>query len=312
MCKVDGGTHIHNFPQHGPILKAICPTTKIALHMNCEWLNQFPRAIACARLKSIDLVICCSDYIRDRVLEVFPEMDGRVHTLYNGVETDRFGSGLTATNGHDIYFIGRISPEKGVHVLIQAFKQVVQEIVEARLFIVGREGALPRSCSQAISDDPIQASAEKFYERSGISIYSEMLQNEVAGLPSGYVSFLGQLSHTDLIERLRSAVLVVQPSLWQEPFGMPVAEAMAMGLPAVVTRGGGLPEIVEDQKTGIIVERGQPEGLAGAIVALLRAPERRRAMGAAARRRAVERFSFRVLVTQLEQQYQSLLGEPHG
>jgi glycosyltransferase involved in cell wall biosynthesis len=236
-----------------------------------------------------------------------------MRTIYNGVDTNRFDGGRAVAESQDVYFIGQVSPHKGVHVLVDAFKRVIREVPRARLFIIGSTRPMPRSIYETLGDDPIlQTYAGPFYDGYEFPPYLRILQNEVAQYLDKHVYFLGPLSHSELIQSLRSAALVVQPSLCGEAFGMPVAEAMAMGLPVVVTRAGGLPEIVEDQRTGIIVERGRADRLAAAIVTLLRAPERRRAMGAAARRRAVERFSFRVLVAQLEQHYQLLIDGPTG
>jgi glycosyltransferase involved in cell wall biosynthesis len=89
---------------------------------------------------------------------------------------------------------------------------------------------------------------------------------------------------------------------WNELFGMPIAEAMSCGVPAVASRVAGIPEVVTDGETGLLVERGNPSALARTINRLLEDEELRRSMGAAGRQRVLERFSW-------DQITEALLGE---
>jgi glycosyltransferase involved in cell wall biosynthesis len=301
-------THIHNFSQYVSIIKAICPSTKIVLHMHCRWLVDLPRQTIQKHVGKCAAIICCSDFITQSHWQIFGGSRSKSQTIYNGVDVGRFDGRLVKAGSQDVYFIGEVSPHKGVHILIDAFKRVSREVPRSRLFLIGALRAMSRPIYQTFGDDPIlKKYAGPFYDRCEVPRYPEILRAEVAEHLDGRVHFCGHLSHTELIERLRSAALVVQPSLCGEPFGMPVAEAMAMGLPVVVARGGALPEVVEDGVTGLVVERGSSAELAEAIIELLRQSERRRAMGAAARRRAVERFSFQQMTKQLEEQYHALL-----
>jgi glycosyltransferase involved in cell wall biosynthesis len=301
--------HVHNFSQYGPIIKAIYPKAAMALHMHCLWLSHFNPTIIRRRLETFDEVICCSNFIRDAARRAFPDLSGKFKTIYNGVDTDRFDGRRDHGDGRDVYCIGRVSPEKGIHVLIKAFKQVVREVPEARLFIVGSTDAMSRHIYQTLGSDPIlETHVGPIYERHEFPPYLRMLQDESAQHLDKRIHFVGSLSHSDLIERLRSAALVVQSSLCGEAFGMPAAEAMAMGLPVVVARAGGLTEIVEHGVSGLVVERGSVEGLAAAIVELLRSPARCRSMGTVGRRRVLERFAFPDLARQLEGRYTALLA----
>lgn len=84
---------------------------------------------------------------------------------------------------------------------------------------------------------------------------------------------------------------------------MPPVEAMAAGLPVVAGRAGALPETVEHDRTGLLVERGSVEALAEALDALLADPARRRAMGEAGRRRVLERFRWETIADRLLELY---------
>ena len=110
----------------------------------------------------------------------------------------------------------------------------------------------------------------------------------------------------DLIEFYRSAHVFVFPSVWDEPFGMPIIEAMACGIPVIATHGGGIPEIIEDGKTGFLVERGDTDGLADAILRLLRDKHLMQSVGEAGRQRATEQFSWDRISEDLMSAYKRL------
>ena len=114
--------------------------------------------------------------------------------------------------------------------------------------------------------------------------------------------------HAGLIGLYQGADLLAFPSVWHEPFGIPIVEAMACGLPVVATRGGGVPEIIEDGETGILVERGDAAALAQGIIRLLGDDALRARMGRAGRRRAVERFSWETVAENLLACYERVLG----
>jgi len=103
-----------------------------------------------------------------------------------------------------------------------------------------------------------------------------------------------------------AAGMLVFPSVWQEPSGFPTFEAQACGLPVVSTFSGGIPEYVEDGRTGILVARGEARELALAIAQVRDNRELARAMGEAGRRRAIEHFSLDVMSRRLVDLIQSL------
>ena len=104
------------------------------------------------------------------------------------------------------------------------------------------------------------------------------------------VRFLGYLP--EVREVLGRMQLLVMPTMHFESFGIAAVEAMAMGLPVVASRVGGLAEIVEDGRTGFLVKPGDAVELAGAVRRLMDSPDMRARMGQAGRRRAVEHFSL--------------------
>jgi starch synthase len=117
---------------------------------------------------------------------------------------------------------------------------------------------------------------------------------------------LGSVDQATLFGLYAAADVVVVPSIWPEPLSRVLLEAMRFGRPVVASAVGGSPEIVDDGVTGVLVPRGDAGALAAAVTGLLRDPERRARMGAAAARRAAQEFDEGRLVDQLVDAYASL------
>ena len=115
----------------------------------------------------------------------------------------------------------------------------------------------------------------------------------------------GRRRHDELPDFYRGADIVVVPSL-SEAFGMATVEAMACGLPVVATDAGGLPEVVVDGETGLLVRRNDPRGLADALVRLAGDEQLRRRLGAAGRSRVEQLFSYDRIAVEVEELYAGL------
>jgi rhamnosyl/mannosyltransferase len=122
------------------------------------------------------------------------------------------------------------------------------------------------------------------------------------------VRFVGGIDHSRLHDAYRDADLCIMPSSCEEAFGLPAAEAMACGLAVIGTRIGGIPEVIEDGRTGLLVPRDDPGALAAAICRLLEDDELRCSMGRAGQERCTRNFSWDALGQQLWQKYRQLLG----
>jgi MMP alpha-(1->4)-mannosyltransferase len=121
------------------------------------------------------------------------------------------------------------------------------------------------------------------------------------------VTFLGWVPNAELPPYYRAAAVSVIPSL-EEGFGIPAAEAMGCEVPVVASDAGGLPEVVENGVTGLVVPRGDSAALAQAIGSLLADPERRRRMGQAGRERALRLFDWDRSAVQFEELYREIGG----
>lgn len=300
--------HIQNLSQFIPIIRALNPTIGIVLHMHCEWLTQLDPGVIRRRLKKADRVIGCSEYITQRIRRRFPEVADRCRTIYNGVDVNRPVAKDGRKDGalRHILFVGRISPEKGLHVLLEAFRRIAAKYPDVQLDIVGPESAAPVEFIFKLSDDPRVSGLISFCGRDYMSYLKERLAPHLIR----HVRFSGSVPYSALTDRYAAADVYVQPS-FIEAFPLPIPEAMAAGVPVVATRVGGVSEAVEDGVTGRLVEAGDVESLAEAILGLLFDDDVRKSMGTSARARAVELFSWEKIARNLLDLY-SRMSDMHG
>jgi glycosyltransferase involved in cell wall biosynthesis len=116
----------------------------------------------------------------------------------------------------------------------------------------------------------------------------------------GQVKILGRLSHEELLPVLEWADLAILPSR-AESFGLAIAEAQAAGLPVIACKTGAVPEIVEDGLTGWLVEPGDSQAIASALLAAMHRPEQAFDMGMAGRKRVANRFTWRATAEAMAQ-----------
>lgn len=122
--------------------------------------------------------------------------------------------------------------------------------------------------------------------------YRRWIESRLPSVVGDRVEFLSPRDHTQVSRLISDADVLAFPSVWHEPFGLPVVEGMASGLPVVGTHAGALDETVDDGSTGILVDRGAPGQLVGALSRLLGDPDLRESMGRAGRRKAEDEYSW--------------------
>ena len=208
-----------------------------------------------------------SNYVRDRLGTRFGGR-GRVRTIYHGVNLQRYVAPATRRNtADDVHIVTAawLIAEKGVQHLIRAMRSPA--LLRSRLSIAG--------------DGPELESLTRLSRELGVAERTR---------------FLGLRS--DLSAVLQDADIFVHPAVWQEAFGLAIAEAMATGCPVVGSNVGAVPELVVDGVTGLLVPPGDSHAIAGALEQLASDPELRSRLGQAARTRAEEIFDLEKCVEQ--------------
>ncbi|WP_329325459.1 glycogen synthase [Streptomyces luteogriseus] len=245
-------------------------------------------------IEAADAVVAVSGAMREDILGCYPALDPeRVHVVHNGIDTGlyRADSGTDALDriGLDrsrpyVLFVGRITRQKGVPHLLRA----VRDIDPAAQVVL---------CAGAPDTPEID---QEFRELFG----------ELSGVRDGVFWIPKMLPRPEVIQLLTHAALFVCPSVY-EPLGIVNLEAMACGTPVVASAVGGIPEVVDDGTTGLLVPPGDDfeAGLARAMDTVLGDPAAARRMGEAGRERAVGEFGWDAVARRTVRLYEEILKQ---
>ncbi len=187
-----------------------------------------------------------------------------------------------------VLYVGRLEKRKGILDLFQAIPQVLKRISKVRFVIVGSDNS----------------QNDGFRQRTGIdypTYFADHYQDSTA-----HVQFLGGISDDRLQQLYQSCDLFVAPSLY-ESFGLVYLEAMNYAKPVIGCRAGGIPEVIDDGVSGVLVDPGAPVALAEAIASLLHSPLKLREMGLAARQRVLDKFTYIQMARGFERVYRSVI-----
>jgi len=299
--------HLNIYDGLIPIVRRLNPDIGIVFHMHDHSQVQRDRERVAQHLAAADAIVGCSDYATQQVKDRFPELADRCVTIWNAVDTDLY---RVAADPHPdrvptVLYYGRLSPEKGLHIILKAFRQVLDAIPSARLLIAGQLALAGAEFVDPFGSDPLFAELGQFWGRG--NEYRAYLDSLIDDRMRLQVQFVGSIANRETVALLHQSDVLAFPSLWHEPFGLPVIEAMAAGVPVVASRGGAFPETVVDGETGLLVDRGDADGLANALITMLRDPEVRMGMGRAARLRAEEMFSWDQAVQRWLELYNRIL-----
>ncbi len=238
-------------------------------------------------IEQSDGVTSISEYLREKTLEYF-EITRPIETISNFVNCDVYApvsdeaarakarAHLAPADEPILMHLSNFRPVKRVEDVVKIFARVAEERA-AQLVLVG--------------DGPDRSAAEWLAHDLGIH---------------ARVHFLGKQERVS--ELLPLADVLLMPSEL-ESFGLVALEAMACKVPAVATRVGGVPEVIDDGVTGLLFEVGDIEAMAQGVLGLLNDPERMNAMGEAARGAAKKRFCATLVVPRYVRYYEQVLGQ---
>ena len=207
-------------------------------------------------------VACISEFCRSQVM-MFSDAShwSKLHIVHCGIEPDRYDT-ETRRSSQRLLFIGRLAGVKGVPVLFEALQAIAEDFPDLHLTLIG--------------DGPERRELE--------------LEARARGL-GGRVEFAGYRSQAEVADALRDTDILVLPSFAE---GVPVVlmEAMAARVPVITSRVAGIPELVDDGQSGVLVPPGDVDALAAAIAQLLHDPERCGWMGEAGRAKVIADFNL--------------------
>ena len=232
--------------------------------------------------------IACSEFVKRSAVKRLGYRPDNIKVIYNSIDLGSFGkdcSGQVVSLRRELGLdhreailvnVGRLVPQKGQRYLIMAMPKVLDEQSSAKLLLVG--------------GGPMETELQKLAQDLGV---------EEA------IRFLG--TRHDVPAILQLSDLFVFPSL-SEGLGVALLEAMAMRRPCIASNITAIPEVVEDGRSGILVEPQRPDQLANAVLSLINDPKRRQAMGARGRQIVEETFSINVSIRLLENLYERVVA----
>ncbi|MBW4604863.1 MAG: glycosyltransferase family 4 protein [Calothrix sp. FI2-JRJ7] len=242
--------YVHNRPEYVIALAILKRLWKknfdIYLHLHNPHLasNTLKKIV----VKSVDKILFCSQFLLKSIAKDTNNISTTI--IPNAADNYCFYPQEQSENSCDnqnytILYVGRLIPEKGIHVLIEAVKALQTQNIRVNLKIVGAKNF------GNWTDDP--------YINSLKTLSTEISES---------IQFAGYKTGLELAEEYRKATIFCCPSIWDEPFGMVNVEAMASGLPVIASNVGGIPEIFKDGG-GILVPPNDPSALAEVIKELL-------------------------------------------
>lgn len=242
-------------------------------------------------LKKVRKIITVSENNKKVLTSLYPQYKGKISVIHNGIDTNWWQSQLLRFTEQDyqdikkdvfrakadtliIISIAELHERKGLQYLIKAIPEVVAKFPNVKLVLIGDGGE--------------RHNLEKLVEKLAIK---------------NHVCFLGR--QKGIPQLLKSADIFCLPSR-REAFGFVNAEAMISELPVVATNVGGIPEIVEDKETGILVEAENSHALAKALLELISKTPMRAKMGAAGHQRILDKFDAKEMAAKYQALYDKI------
>lgn len=255
--------------------------TLVTMHSPPIFLDGTPQLFT-QLVQAANVVTAVSDATREQLLTAVPGIADRTVTLHNGLDAPDLDPTPLSFDPMHIVCAGRIVEDKGFDVALRAF----------RLFL----GIHPSATMTIAGDGPERANLE--------TLASDLRISESVNIP-------GWVDRGDVHALMNTATMVVMPSRWEEPFGLVALQAAQVARPVVATRVGGLPEVVVDGETGLLVQSENPEAMCSAMLKLVENRELAVRLGRHARQRAFTEFSMASCAERYDEAYQRTV-DLHG
>lgn len=253
-----------------------CPML-LSLRVTLEGELNRAESLLFKALSAADWITANSAAVLAGLHEQLPATASRSSVVLNALDPSPLAPTPLPFSPPVLLLLGRVVRDKGFDLALEALPAILRRHPQARLVVAGAGPALPEL--QALS-------------RS-------------AGLEE-QVRFLGWVEPEQVAALINTATLVLVPSRWREAFGLVALQAASQARPVVAARVGGLPEVVADGETGLLVPKEEPAALAEAVLRLLAEPELAIRLGEQGRRRASERFGWETHLDAFSRLYRQL------
>lgn len=288
--------HIFNRPRLVMPIRQVASHSKLILSMHNDMFTpeKIPPEEARQVLNEVSIVVTISNYIGNRICEFYPEARPKMHTIYSGVDSERFipanhprmrqvRDQLRKAHGLEgktvILFAGRLSNNKGVDRLVRALPQLSERYKNLALVIVG----------------------SNWFSQNNVTDYVAYVRALASKLPIPVVT-TGFVAPQEIHNWFAAADLFVCTSIWQEPLARVHYEAMAAGLPIVTTARGGNPEVIEPGQNGLIVQQPEnPQEFVETISEMLSDPAAMKRMGERGRDLALTKYQWKRVASDILQ-----------
>lgn len=243
-----------------------------------SYLAQIMAKVTSLSLVNVDKFVAVSSFVKDMLVQGGIPSD-RIEVIYNWINTDkiRWMTECTPKKSKSVLYVGKLTKYKGIDVLIDAASRIAKEVPDFQLRVVGT-GPLRDVC---------EAKVRKM----------NLCKN---------IRFLGKVDEKTLYQEYRNAMLFVCPSTWPEPCATVLLEAMAYRLPIVASEVGGIPEIVQDMKNGLLFRPRDSYSLEKCVLKLINDENLCRVFGSKGRSLVEEKFSIKVQIPKLMKVYDSV------
>jgi len=249
------------------------------------------RQILCQRAAEVHAFTALNNYYADFMTDYLSVERQRIHVIPHGLQLEGHGGRQEPTNKPlRVGYLARICQDKGLHLLVEACELLIEhfELPEIELHAAGYLGAGDRG-------------------------YLRQLQNRAnLGPLAGKFHYLGEVDRAGKIEFLQSLAVFSTPTVYRESKGLPLLEALANGVPAVVPAHGTYPELLADTGGGLLCKPHDATDLAAKLARLLQNREQARAFGQAGQAAIRLRYHCRAMAEQTRLLYAELIQRTQG
>lgn len=296
--------HVFNRPRLVPMIREVCPNARIVLSMHNDMFDaaKISPEDAAQAIASTSKIITISDYVGRVIASLYPQAQGKLRTIYSGVDLQTFvpwESSQTARKirqelrtAHNlgskqvILFVGRLTPKKGADILVRAMNELGAHHDNLALVLVGGS----------------------WYSVDKISDYVAYVRALADRLPIPVIT-TGYVAAENIHHWFWAGDIFVCPSQWEEPLARVHYEAMAAGLPFVTTKRSGNAEVIIGGNGLLVEEPENPQSFATQLKQLLASRELQRKMGNSGRKLAEQRFTWNRVAEEVLDVWRSLSFE---